>query len=243
VLLPSALVGLAARHASRPAVEALLCGGGAPDPAAVDAVEKIRGVAVRSGYGMTESAGLGSRQPLGRPARAGSVGLPAPGLEVVIAADDGSPRGPGLSGEIRLAGAAVFAGYLSPADGSPFDAAGRLRTGDVGYIDEEGELCVRGRLAFALVAGDRIVCAEEVEAAMAEHPGVSEAAVAPLERDFGLLVVSREGSLAVHELRAFAERRLPAFARPRQILAVPALPRTPAGKVDRAEATRWLTAR
>jgi acyl-CoA synthetase (AMP-forming)/AMP-acid ligase II len=135
----------------------------------------------------------------------------------------------------------VFGGYLSPDDGSPFDEAGRLRTGDVGFLDEDGEVCVRGRLAFALAAGDRILCAEEVEAAMAEHPAVSEAAVAPLARDFGLLVVSRGGPLAVEELRAFAERRLPAFARPRQILAVPALPRTPAGKIDRAAATRWLT--
>ena len=243
VLLPSALVGLAARHTSRPAVKALFCGGGAPDPAAVDAVEKIRAVPVRSGYGMTESAGLGSRQPLGRPARAGSVGVPAPGLELVIAGEDGAPRAAGLSGEIRLAGGAVFAGYLSPDDGSPFDESGRLKTGDVGYIDEEGELCVRGRLAFALVAGDRIVCAEEIEAAMAEHPGVSEAAVAPLDRDFGLLVVSRDGALAVEEVRSFAARRLPAFARPRQIRTVPALPRTLAGKIDRVEAARWLTAR
>jgi acyl-CoA synthetase (AMP-forming)/AMP-acid ligase II len=135
----------------------------------------------------------------------------------------------------------VFAGYLSPEDGSPFDEAGRLRTGDVGFIDESGELCVRGRLAFALVAGDRIVCAEEVEAAMAEHPGVSEAAVAPLERDFGLLVVARDDGVDAGELRAHAEKRLPGFARPRQILTVAALPRTSAGKIDRAEATRWLT--
>ncbi len=53
--------------------------------------------------------------------------------------------------------------------------------------------------------------------------------------------VSREGPLEIDELRVYAEKRLPAFARPRRILAVPALPRTPAGKIDRAEATRWLT--
>jgi acyl-CoA synthetase (AMP-forming)/AMP-acid ligase II len=221
----------------------LLCGGGAPDPAAAEAVESVRGVPVRAGYGMTESAGLGARQPLARPRRAGSAGLPAPGLEIVIAAPDGSLGASGVSGEIRLAGAAVFAGYLSPEDGRPFDEAGRLRTGDVGFIDEAGELCVRGRLAFALTAGDRILCAEEVEAAMAEHPAVSEAAVAPLDRDFGLLVVSREDSVEIEKLRDFAEKRLPPFARPRQILAVPALPRTPAGKIDRAEASRWLNER
>lgn len=241
VLLPSALVRLAARHASRPDLRALFCGGGALDPEAAEAVERQRGVPVRAGYGMTESAGLASRQPLSRPRRAGSAGVPAPGLEVVVVSEDGSPVAPGESGEIRLSGPAVFSGYLSPEDGSPFDALGRLRTGDVGYFDEAGELRVRGRLAFALTVGDRILCVEELEAALAEHPNVSEAAAAPLERDFGVLVVSRDGRLAVDELRAYAEKRLPAFAHPRRILAVPALPRTPAGKIDRAAASRWLT--
>ena len=70
---------------------------------------------------------------------------------------------------------------------------------------------------------------------------MSEAAAAPLERDFGVLVVSRGGPVEIDELRAYAEKRLPAFARPRRILNVPALPRTPAGKIDRAAAIRWLT--
>ena len=241
VLLPSALVRLAARHSSRPTLEALLCGGGAPDAAAAETVERVRGVPVRAGYGMTESSGLASRQPLSRPRRAGSAGMPAPGLEVVIAGEDGRSCPPGRSGEIRLSGPAVFSGYLLPEDGSPFDEAGRLRTGDVGVFDEEGELRVRGRLAFALRAGDRILCVEELEAALAEHPSVSEAAAAPLERDYGVLIVSRGGPLEIDELRAYAEKRLPAFARPRRILAVPALPRTPAGKIDRNAAIRWLT--
>ncbi len=241
VLLPSALVRLAARHPSPVKLEALLCGGGAPDAAAAEAVERVRGVPVRAGYGMTESSGLASRQPLSRPRRAGSAGVPAPGLEVVIAGEDGRLCPPGQSGEIRLSGPAVFSGYLLPEDGSPFDEAGRLRTGDVGVFDEEGELRVRGRLAFALTAGDRILCVEELEAALAEHPSVSEAAAAPLERDFGVLVVSRGGPVEIDELRAYAEKRLPAFARPRRILTVPALPRTPAGKIDRAAAIRWLT--
>jgi acyl-CoA synthetase (AMP-forming)/AMP-acid ligase II len=241
VLLPSALVRLAARHASRPKLHALFCGGGAPDPGAAEAVETVRGVPVRSGYGMTEAAGLASRQPLARPRRSGSAGIPAPGVGVVIAGEDGRLRTDGESGEIRLSGPAVFSGYLSPEDGSPFDAAGRLRTGDVGFFDEDGELRVRGRLAFALAAGDRILCVEEIEAALAEHPSVSEAAAAPLERDYGVLVVFNSGALEMDALRAFAEKRLPIFARPRRILAVPALPRTPAGKIDRAAAARWLT--
>jgi len=241
-LLPSALVALAARHASRPAIRALLCGGGAPSGVAADAVERVRGVPVRLGYGMTESAGLASRQPIDRPRQAGSAGLPAPGMTVTIVAEDGSPRRAGQPGEIRLAGPAVFSGYASPEDPSPFDREGRLRTGDVGILDEAGELRVHGRLEFALAVGDRILCAEEVESAISEHPSVAEVAAAPLDRAFGVLVVARDpAAFEPDAIRTLAELRLPAFARPRRILGVAELPRTPAGKIDRIAATRWLS--
>ncbi|MEX0879882.1 MAG: fatty acid--CoA ligase family protein [Thermoanaerobaculia bacterium] len=241
VLLPSALVALAARRSSRVALGALRCGGGLVPEAAADAVETVRGVPVRSGYGMTESAGLGARQRGDRPRRAGSCGEIAPGIEVSIVGGDETDRPGNEAGEIRLSGPAVFSGYLSAEDPSPFDGRGRLRTGDVGHVDGSGELHVHGRLAFSLAAGDRVLCAEEVEAAIAEHPGVAEAAAAPGERAFGVLVVLREDSDALYAaVRAHLESRLPGFARPRRIVRVGALPRTPAGKIDRAAVSRWL---
>jgi long-chain acyl-CoA synthetase len=243
-LVPSAFVVLAARGGSRVALKALRCGGGNLPEAAADEVERVRGVPVRSGYGLTESAGLAARQPGSRPRRRGSSGLIAPGMAVSIVGEDGSDRPAGESGEIRLEGAAVFDGYLGLGDGTPFDDRARLRTGDVGSIDAEGELRVRGRLAFSLAVGDRILCAEEVESAMAEHPAVTEAVASPFERSFGVLVVAADTSDALlDELRAHAERRLPAFARPRRIVRVAEIPRTPGGKVDRVEASRWLSER
>ncbi len=242
VLLPSALVKLAARHRSRPPLRALQCGGGEVAPKWADAVELNRGVPVRLGYGMTESAGLATRQPIARPRRAGTTGLPAPRLTVEIIGPGGRRCRTGEPGEIRLSGEAVFSGYLVPEEPSPFDAEGRLRTGDVGVFDELGELAVRGRLAFAISIGDRILCAEEVEAAIAEHPAVADVAAAPVEQAFGVLVVGRAGAmLEPSVIRAHAARRLPAFARPRRILGVAELPRNAAGKIDRAAATRWLT--
>ncbi len=101
------------------------------------------------------------------------------------------------SARSACAAPAVFGGYLAADDPDPFDAEGRLRSGDAGFLDEAGELCVRGRLAFALRSGDRILCAEEVEAAIAEHPGVAEAAAAPCDRSFGVLVVVRDASEAI----------------------------------------------
>ena len=242
VLLPSALLPLAARHGSRVRLRALRCGGGPISDAHAEVIEAARGVPVRAGYGLTETSGLGARQPGSLPRRAGSSGRIAPGMELRIVGEDGRECAPGELGEIRLRGAAVFAGYLSEASPDPFDEAGWLKTGDAGSLDRSGELCVRGRLAFALRSGDRILCAEEVEAAIAEHPGVFETAAAPWANAFGVLVVLRDPSdTLLQDVRAHARSRLPVFALPRRILSVPAIPSTPAGKVDRRAAARWLT--
>ena len=242
LLLPTALLAVAARHRSRVSLSSLRCGGGLLRDADADAIEFVRGVPVRAGYGMTESSGLASRQRQDRPRRPRSSGPAAPGMEVSIVGEDDCVCGPGEAGEIRLGGAAVFGGYLSQDDPSPFDALGRLRTGDAGFLDESGELCVRGRLDFALRSGDRILCAEEVEAAIAEHPGVAEAAAVPLGRAFGVLVVLRDPSeTLLEEIREHAENRLPGFARPRRVLGVLAIPRTASGKLDRLAASQWLS--
>lgn len=242
VLLPSALVPLAARHATRARLAALRCGGGPVSEAHARAIETARGVPVRAGYGLTESCGLGSRQPGGQPRRPGTCGRAVPGMEIAIVGDDGRDCAAGEIGEVRLRGAAVFGGYLSPQDPDPFDSQGRLRTGDAGFVDAAGELTVRGRLAFALRSGGRILCAEEVEAAIAEHPGVAEAAAARWEDSFGILVVVRDSSeAALNDIRAHVRHRLPVFGRPRRLVAVPAIPRTPAGKIDRLAASEWLS--
>jgi acyl-CoA synthetase (AMP-forming)/AMP-acid ligase II len=242
VLLPSALLPLCARHASPVRLRVLRCGGGLVAEADAAAIESDRGVQVRGGYGLTETCGLGSRQRGDRPRRPGTSGAIAPGMDVAIVRDDGQVCGAGELGEIRLRGAAVFGGYLAREDPDPFDAAGRLRSGDAGFLDEAGELCVRGRLAFALRSGDRILCAEEVEAAIAEHPGVAEAAAAPCDLSFGVLVVVRDASEGLlEEIREHARLRLPMFARPKRMLPVPAIPRTASGKVDRRAATEWLS--
>jgi acyl-CoA synthetase (AMP-forming)/AMP-acid ligase II len=240
-LLPSGFVGPAARRGGRVALRAVLCGGGRVRDADADAVEQTRGVPVRLGYGLTESAGLGARQAIDKPRRAGSSGRVAPALELTIVRDGGAPAEAGEAGEIRLRGAAVFGGYLGGDPPRPFDGDGRLCTGDVGVVDAQGELRVRGRLAYSLAASGRVLCAEEVEAALEEHPGVVRAAAAPLERAFGALVVAREASPALlSEIRRHAERRLPAFARPRRLVAVREIPLAAGGKVDRQSAARML---
>jgi long-chain acyl-CoA synthetase len=242
VLLPGPLVGLSGRPSRRVRLRAVFSGGATLSEEAVSALEQRRGVPVRLGYGLTESAGLGSRQLLSLPRRPGTSGKPADGLEIsIVDSDSGADLPPGRTGDIRLSGRAVFSGYAGADAPSPFDARGRLDTGDLGYFDEEGELVVRGRRAFCIVTQGRSICAEELESAIGEHPGVSEVAVAPLGDSFAVLFVAREGAPSLDaEIRTFLLKRLPAFARPRKVLSVEALPRNSSGKLERRIISSWL---
>ena len=240
VLLPGPLVELSGRTSRPVGLRAVFSGGGGISEERVSAVEK-RGTPVRLGYGLTESAGLGSRQRLSRPRRRGTSGPPAEGLAVsIVDPDSGADLPAGRTGAIRLKGPAVFGGYAGPGSAEPFDARGRLDTGDLGYLDDEGELVVRGRREFSIVMQGRTVCAEEIESAIAEHPGVAEVAIAPHGDSFAILFVARPAAGPDVDIRAFAQSRLPAFARPRRVIAVEELPRNASGKLDRRIIASWL---
>jgi len=242
VLLAGPHVALAARASRRVRLRAVFSGGGSLSEETVAAVEERRGVPVRLGYGLTESAGLGARQRLSAPRRPGTSGRPAEGLSVAIVdPDTGVDLPAGRTGEIRLSGESVFSGYAGASTADPFDARGRLATGDLGYFDAEGELVVRGRREFSLVMQGRTVCAEEIEAAIAEHPSIAEVAISPDGDGFAVLFVPRENAPGSAEpVREFVQRRLPAFARPRKVISVESLPRNSSGKLDRRIVSSWL---
>ncbi len=239
VLLSPAQARLSAHASGRLRLRGALTAGGPVAEAGAGRLEADRAVPLRFGYGLTETSALGSRQHFDRPRRPGSSGLPAPGLRVEIVAPHGSPVPPGETGEIRISGRSVFRGYVDPAEASPFDSAGRLRTGDLGFLDEAGELHVRGREAASLHVGGRILCAEEIEGVALEQSGVTEAAAVPLGETFGLLLVTEDDSDSfLPSVREYLKARLPLFARPKRVRRVESLPRAPGGKLDRGAAAR-----
>ena len=243
VLASGAQLRLAAAATGRLPLRGALSGGGPIADTAAARLETERGVVTRLGYGLTETTGLGTRQHFDRPRRRGSSGLPASGMTLEAVAEDGAPLLPGETGEIRVAGPAVFRGYADPSEPAPFDARGRFATGDLGFLDEEGELHVRGRAAASLRSRGRILCAEELEGAVLEKTGVVEAAAVPLGDAFGLVLVADSGSDAfLEEVRAHLAARLPLFARPRRVRRVDSIPRTPSGKLDRLAAARCFEA-
>ena len=213
--------------------------GGAPIPAALVERALATGWPVVPTYGLTEAASgvtaLPTREAGVAPA---SAGWPLPGVEVRIAG-----AGTDGIGEIEVRSAAVFAGYLRrPFDtAAAFTADGYLRTGDLGRLDAAGRLFVADRRDDLLISGGENVYPAEVEAVLAAHPGVADAAVAG-RRDarWGHVpvaaIVHRPGhDPSDAELSAFCRERLAAFKVPVGFVRVAELPRTAGGKLRRAE--------
>ncbi len=217
-------------------------GGGAPAPP--ELVQRIedRFSAGRPGigYGMTETNALGPQNAgdtyLRRPT---SVGRAAPNMDVMVIDGEGRPLGPGERGEICFRGANLIRGYWNrPEATAETIVDGWLRSGDIGYIDEEGFVYVSDRAKdMVLRGGENIYCAE-VEAAVYEHPAVYEAAVfaLPHERlgeEVALAVMAKPGSvIEPEELRRFVGARLAAFKVPSRVFVFDEqLPRNASGKI------------
>ncbi len=192
-------------------------------------VEAALGAAPLERYGSTET-GLSVSQPLRGPRRAGTVGLPLPGLELALLE----------GGEIGLRGPQVVAGYWRRPAGEGFTQDGWFRTGDTGRLEDDGALRITGRLKELIVSGGMNVEPREVELALEEHPSVRRAAVVgvPSERwgeEVVAFVVGDGEAPDPAELDAHVRERLSAFKVPKRVLAVERLPTSETGKVRRAE--------
>jgi acyl-CoA synthetase (AMP-forming)/AMP-acid ligase II len=166
-----------------------------------------------------------------------SVGRAIAGVEVAVLDDDGRPLAPGQVGEVVVRGDRVVRGR----DGGPGATAGDgwLRTRDLGYLDEDGYLFLVGRADDMMIRAGENIAPLEVEAVLASHPDVAEAAVAGIPDDdvgerVGAAVIARPGhSIDVADLARHAAARLAAFKRPELVAVVDELPRSPLGKVQR----------
>jgi O-succinylbenzoic acid--CoA ligase len=183
--------------------------GGAADPGP-------RPANVLRTYGLTETGG-------------GVVydGRPLEGVEVRV-----------VGGEVQVRGPMLLRGYRDGTD--PKGAGGWLPTGDSGSIDADGRLTVAGRLADVVVTGGEKVWPDDLEAVLAAHPGVREVAVVGRpDPEWGAVVVAvvvpadPADPPSLESLRELAKRSRPAYAAPRLLVLVDALPRTALGKVRR----------
>jgi long-chain acyl-CoA synthetase len=202
-------------------------------------------------YGLTESTGgvvalePGDHDPGGpREHLLRSAGRPYPWVELRVADPvSGRPLGPREVGEVWLRGPNVTPGYFNrPAEtAAALTPDGWLRTGDGGYLDEDGFLFLTDRIKDMIVSGGENVYPVEVEEALAQHAGVADVAVIGVPHPHWgeavkALVVPRPGARpAAEELIAFARERLAGYKLPRSVDFVAELPRTPSGKVLKRE--------
>jgi O-succinylbenzoic acid--CoA ligase len=220
----------------------ILIGGAAANPDLVEQCLAL-GLPVAASYGLTEAASqvatAFSAQIGNKP---GCVGKPLMFSSVRIAAEDGQSLPAGAIGEIVVQGPTVMQEYYQQPEATARALRqGELYTGDMGYLDEAGDLWVVQRRADLIVSGGENVYPAEVEQALQRHPAVKDVCVVGLEdAEWGQVVVAAVvlaggATLTAAELIAFGRERLAGYKQPRQIRFVEALPRTASGKIRRDE--------
>lgn len=223
----------------------LFISGSAPLSPATHAEWKLRtGHAILERYGMTETNMITSN-PYEGARKAGTVGMPLPGVEVRITGSDVAVLPQGETGSIEVRGPNVFKGYWRlPEKTAEEFHDGWFVTGDMGAFDAEGYLSILGRAKDLVISGGLNVYPAEVEAALDDLPGVAASAVIGVPHpDFGeavvaCLVASKGVVLSGEAVRAALRDRLAAFKIPKRVIVLDELPRNAMGKVQKAELRR-----
>ena len=202
-------------------------------------LREILGFPLVESYGCTEAGFICGGLPGSGDAKPGTVGKTDAGT-VVIADADGHHLPPGEEGEILIGGASISPGYVNaPELNRRTFVEGWYRTGDIGSLDEEGFLTLRGRIKDMINRGAEKIYPPEVEEVLREHPQVVDVAVfaVPHERlgeEVAAAVVGREGAeLKPAALRKFLGTRLAWSKIPRQIVFMNEIPKGANGKVLR----------
>ncbi|MEU0056148.1 class I adenylate-forming enzyme family protein [Streptomyces sp. NPDC006334] len=219
-------------------VRLCLSSGAALAPATAQRFHAATGLRIQQVYGSTE-AGIIATQRADDPAEDRGVGHVVPGVRIRLVGEDGRPAPAGRPGSLLVRTSAMFAGYHRQPEAT--EAAfvdGWYATGDVARTDEDGRLHLVGRKDSFINVGGKKVNPTEVEAVVAGHPLVAEAAVWGEELPGGgervRATVVAAGPLTAGELTAYCRERLLPHQVPLGTEFVAALPRTSSGKIRRA---------
>jgi long-chain acyl-CoA synthetase len=206
--------------------------------------ESMSGCTLTEGYGLSETSPVASCNPHDRPPRAGSIGLPLPGTEFSIRSleDPAVEVERGEAGEICIAGPQVMAGYWNKPEETENVFVGRyFRTGDVGYMDEEGFIFIVDRIKDMINCSGFKVYPRRIEDVLYEHPAVEEATVIGIPDAYRgeapkAFIKLKEGVRASKaELIEFLRPRLSKIELPAEIEFRDSLPKTLVGKHSKKE--------
>ena len=223
----------------------LCISGGAPLPTETrQRFMALTGCELMEGYGLSETSPVVTFTPPGMPYKEGSVGIPVRGTVVEIR----DPNNPthilpaGERGEICIRGPQVMRGYWQkPAETDRVMFDGALRTGDIGYLDEDGYLFLVDRIKDLIIAGGYNVYPRVLEEALYQHPAVKDAVVIGVPDPYRgqapkAFVTLKQGmSASPTELRDFLKDYVSKIEMPREVEIRAELPKTMIGKLSKKE--------
>jgi len=224
------------------ALKVSLGGGMAVQGAVAERWKLVTGNTLTQAWGLTETSPAACINLLDAPEFTGSIGLPIPSTVITIRDDDGNELPVRASGEICVEGPQVMRGYWNrPDETEKVMIDGRiLRTGDIGYMDEDGYVFIEDRKKDMILVSGFNVYPNEVEGVVVTHPGVLEvAAVAQPDERAGevvaLFVVKKDPALTEEALVEHCRKSLTGYKVPKRVYFRDELPKTNVGKILRRE--------
>ena len=229
--------------------------GAAPMPFEVieRAIHKMPGVQFINAFGQTETASTittlgpadhiieGTEEEKKKKIKrlSASIGKPLPDVNIKIVDEDDNPLNDGQIGEILVKGARVMAGYWRDKEKTSqvITSDGWLRTGDKGWMDEDGYIFLAGRADDMIIRGGENISPKEIEDVLDSHPMVEESAVIGIpdpewgQQPRAVVALKKTGALTQEEIVEYCRSNLAGFKRPRSVVFVDSLPRNPMGKV------------
>ena len=219
--------------------------GGAPLPVEIKRrFEELSGCKLVEGYGLTESAPIAASNPFEGVNKESSVGVPVPGTTITIVDKEDPLKilAQGEDGEICISGPQVMKGYWRQEDATAEAIVeGRLRTGDVGHLDEDGYVFIIDRKKDLVLVSGFNVFPRNVEEAIYRHPAVEEVTVIGIPDDYtgeavkAFVKLGEGAALEADELLAFLRDKLGRHEAPKHIEFRDELPKTMIGKLSKKE--------
>jgi long-chain acyl-CoA synthetase len=222
-------------------LKVVVAGGMALQDSVNKTFQKITGVPITEGFGLTEASPVTHVNPLKGANPIGSIGIPLQSTYAKIISDDGKDLKPGESGELIIKGPQVMKGYWKRDDETNKTIKdGWLYTGDIARMDENGFFYIVDRKKDMILVSGFNVYPNEIEEVIASHPKVLEVAVVAIpDKNSGeavkAFVVPKDKSLTLDELKAFCKENLTGYKCPRHYEFKESLPKSNIGKILRRE--------
>lgn len=216
-------------------------GGAAVQKVVAEKWLKVTGIPIVEGYGLTEASPFVTCNLL-QQGFTGTIGVPIPSTLVEIRNDNGQKQVIGKEGEICIKGPQVMKGYWQRPEetAAVFDGDGWLKTGDVGFVDQEGFITITDRIKDLILVSGFNVYPNEIESVVASHPDVFEAAAVRIPdpqtgEAVRIYVVRRSENVSEADLIEFCRKQLTAYKVPKSVVFLDQLPKSNVGKILRRE--------